>query len=505
MPRRGRWLYRHAIALALVALFAGLLPTAPAAADPQQLAAPAAMTISQRPTMAVVTWPAVPDAAGYAIDYDTSPSFITARNLTSPDTLAVLTGLDPSTSYYVRVAAVDGATNANGPWAPAATFTTGDREYSLAAPVLTASSDTSTSLTVEWSKVGPKLHYEVALGKDANTVTTTEQVTGLTAAFDKLEKTTKYYLSARAVGADGDPVTAWSAPVAFKTPESLPLRVGSYNIRNGTIKAGGGNWTKRRHAVADTVAGQHVAVLGLQEATWNLPGYPFGQYADLAHLLGRSWKSTTYVGNAGPEGTRIIYDGDEVTMLRQGYQRLAGSHDNGNWRYVSWAEFRQLSTGKRFFFVNTHLLEKQNKHDYNNRKSSAQQVVRVIERYNTENLPTIIVGDFNSHKFRNPENAPYDIITRAGYIDPLGNVDDWRGGPRGIAEKRINAELFTINEFKRKAMRGNYSTGVTLDQIFVTPMRVAEWETVARLDSSGRFIGTIPSDHNMIRATVYLP
>jgi hypothetical protein len=36
-------------------------------------------------------------------------------------------------------------------------------------------------------------------------------------------------------------------------------------------------------------------------------------------------------------------------------------------------------------------------------------------------------------------------------------------------------------------------------------MRVAEWETVARLDRSGRFIGTIPSDHNMIRLTVYLP
>ena len=505
MPKRGRWLLGHAVALAFLALFAGLLPAAPAAADPQQLAAPTSITISQRPTMAVVTWPAVSDAAGYAIDYDTSPSFVTARNLTSSETLAVLTGLDPSTSYYVRVAAVDGPTTAIGPWAPATSFTTGDREYSLPAPALTASSDTSTSLTVVWNKVGPRLHYEVALGTDANTVTSTQQVTGLATAFDKLAKSTKYYLSARAVTAGGEPVTAWSAPVAFKTPESLPLRVGSYNIRNGTIKAGGGNWTKRRQAVADTVAGQHVAVLGLQEATWNIKGYPSGQYADLAHLLGKAWKSTTYVGNAGPEGTRIIYDSDEVTMLRQGYQKLAGSHANGNWRYVSWAEFRQLSSGKRFFFVNTHFLPKQNSHDYNSRKSGAEQLVRIVERYNTEKLPTIIVGDFNSHKFRNPENAPYDIITRAGYIDPLDNIDDWRGGPRGIAEKRINANLFTINLFHRKVMKGNYSTGVMLDQIFVTPMRVSEWETVARLDSSGRFIGVIPSDHNMIRATVYLP
>ncbi len=154
MPRRGRWLLCHAVALVLLALFAGLLPAAPAVADPQQLAAPTSITISQRPTMAVVTWPAVSDAAGYAIDYDTGPSFVTARSLTSPETLAVLTGLDPSTSYYVRVAAVDGATNAIGPWAPATTFTTGDREYSMPAPVLSASSDTSTSLTVDSAPPG---------------------------------------------------------------------------------------------------------------------------------------------------------------------------------------------------------------------------------------------------------------------------------------------------------------------------------------------------------------
>jgi hypothetical protein len=36
-------------------------------------------------------------------------------------------------------------------------------------------------------------------------------------------------------------------------------------------------------------------------------------------------------------------------------------------------------------------------------------------------------------------------------------------------------------------------------------MRVSEYEVVAKLDGSGRFVGTIPSDHNMIRATIYLP
>jgi hypothetical protein len=47
--------------------------------------------------------------------------------------------------------------------------------------------------------------------------------------------------------------------------------------------------------------------------------------------------------------------------------------------------------------------------------------------------------------------------------------------------------------------------GSNLDYIFTTPMRTLEWETVLNLDSSGKLAGTIPSDHNMIRAKVLLP
>ena len=36
-------------------------------------------------------------------------------------------------------------------------------------------------------------------------------------------------------------------------------------------------------------------------------------------------------------------------------------------------------------------------------------------------------------------------------------------------------------------------------------MRVEEYEVVMKLDANGRFVGVIPSDHNLIRATVYLP
>jgi hypothetical protein len=47
--------------------------------------------------------------------------------------------------------------------------------------------------------------------------------------------------------------------------------------------------------------------------------------------------------------------------------------------------------------------------------------------------------------------------------------------------------------------------GSNMDYIFTTPMRTLEWETVLDLDSNGKLEGTIPSDHNMIVATVLLP
>ena len=36
-------------------------------------------------------------------------------------------------------------------------------------------------------------------------------------------------------------------------------------------------------------------------------------------------------------------------------------------------------------------------------------------------------------------------------------------------------------------------------------VQVPEWETVADLDKAGNLEGIIPSDHNMLRATVVLP
>jgi hypothetical protein len=98
-------------------------------------------------------------------------------------------------------------------------------------------------------------------------------------------------------------------------------------------------------------------------------------------------------------------------------------------------------------------------------------------------------------------------MTAAGFIDPLGNTykADMPSGS-ATAEKTVGAFYDSFNGFKRLAKaRNDYGNGTYLDYIFTSKMRVAEWRTVVRVDSAGNFVGTIPSDHNMIRATVVLP
>lgn len=463
------------------------------------------LAASQRPTMAVVSWQPVDGAQSYQVQRSLTSDFANVETTTALSSVVVLAGLVPDTTYYVRVAAASADPNAPPGWSAPLTFTTPVQRYPLTAPKITVGLATTTSLELTWTAPAGHLRYQVGVGTDPTALSISD--VSLTAhTLDGLKPATGYYLSIRALWLSGEVASDWSVPQLVSTPADAPLRVGSYNIRNAGLK-GGPRWGARREAVAQTIASQDVSVVGLQEANWtNVPGRRISQYRDLINLLGPTWQAAETAGNSGPEGTRIIFDSAKVKLLRSGYSKLAGTHRNGNWRYVSWAEFRALDTGKRFFFTDTHFLVGKNAKANQIRKSSANQLVSLIAKENPEKLPTLIVGDFNSHKFTNPDNAPHRIITEAGYLDPLDNIDDWRSTTeRGTAENRINAALFTANEYKRKAPRKWYTTGVMVDQIYVSPMRVVEWETVAKLDSAGRFVGVIPSDHNMIRVTVYLP
>jgi endonuclease/exonuclease/phosphatase family metal-dependent hydrolase len=310
---------------------------------------------------------------------------------------------------------------------------------------------------------------------------------------------------------------------------SQPLRVASYNIH--CSNCGGPSWQSRRGAVVATIKSRNLDVVGLQEAgqAWLKSGgrsIDLSQFEDLRNRLGGSWRLTdssrnncvksTTPTNCSPKyqgasrGTKIVYNSARVTMLASGSKRLPSA--GSALRYMAWAKFRQKSSGKQFMFASVHLEPKKDTGSSRKyatlRSREMAMTVATVKKHNPGRLPALIVGDFNSSRFAKPANGPYDVLVKAGYVDPLGaKARTTKSAPGAVVERRINTWLNSYNDYVRTA-KGNkaWKSGSHIDYIFTTRMRVSEFEVVANLNSAKKkFAGTIPSDHNMMRATVYLP
>jgi len=218
-----------------------------------------------------------------------------------------------------------------------------------------------------------------------------------------------------------------------------------------------------------------------------------------------SSSSCTVQDRGASQGTRILYNTSRLTLTASGSKMLP-SVAGENERYMAWAVLRQQNSGKSFFFVSQHL---QSGSEYTAlRREEAEVALAVIQAKNTAKLPVISVGDLNSTRFNSGGNTPYDVYVAGGFVDPLGGAyQTTTTAPGATVEKATNRRVSSWNDFLRK-VRGsdsNWVNGSNLDYILTTRMRVSEWETVVAMDANGNFIGRIPSDHNLIRATVHLP
>jgi endonuclease/exonuclease/phosphatase family metal-dependent hydrolase len=462
--------------------------SAPAAFAAEPVQPPSGIYVSARATLAAVSWDG--GAGGpYVVEVDTDSSFTTPAVTETRLEALVLTPLAPETTYYVRV-----RTEA-GPASAATSFTTPVAPFGEAAPTVELDSLTSTSITPRWTSSDEEgARYLVDLSATADFAKVRRrELDETTTTFGRLKADTTYYVRVRVMDAQARPLSDWSIVQSRPPAESLPLRLGSFNVLKSVEK----KWSERRPAVVRTIEDEQVDVIGLQEATKSRAGNGSRQYDDLMRALGDEWAMVNRDEVLG--GDRIVYNPATVEVVSQGYRALAGSNTLGIQRHVSWATFRQKANGKQFLFVNTHFEPRDGAKLTRIRASAARQLVAAITEANPDGLPMVVVGDFNSGGLRRPGNAVYQTIVNAGLKDPLRG----RAGDPGTAKKLIQANLKTFNDYQRKP-RWDADAPMS-DYMFVSPMRVAEWETVARLDRSGRFIGTIPSDHNMIRLTVYLP
>ncbi len=525
-------------AIAAAALLAGL--ATPALAADWASPTPSGLVQSAATSSSVtMTWNPVAKAQRYRLQISSSATMSNPTYQRSTDTTEVVDGLQPGRAYYlkVRVITSDGV-NRSAYSAAVKAWT------SFAVPTgLKATERNATSVTFDWAGVPNAPKYRIRIADNASlSGSTYHRFTPSDGTVTGLSASKTYYAQVRVITPDGLNLSSYSPSVTAKpdadggeaeppSTGSKPLTIASYNVRCANCYKGQNlerPWSERRGVVVAAILKQKPDVIGVQEASqgWIVSGgrkISLSQFEDLRNRLragGTPYEVTNphrnncadsetpadcrYQDRGASKGTKIFFNTATVKLISQGSKKLPQC-SGCNERYVAWAVLEQRSTGQQFFFAETHI--EHGASYYNLRKAQTEAMMAEVDRRRPARIPAFVVGDLNSTRYATPANAPYDEVISHGFIDPLGHTyKSPKISSKATAEKRIRAHYNSHNNFVRTVPHFQTNeNGSNLDYIFTTPMRTLEWETVLNLDSSGKLAGTIPSDHNMIRATVLLP
>jgi endonuclease/exonuclease/phosphatase family metal-dependent hydrolase len=204
------------------------------------------------------------------------------------------------------------------------------------------------------------------------------------------------------------------------------------------------------------------------------------RYAD-AYIL----YDPTVVAPEGPGGHFILdHDLSGLPGLPQ---------HGGAGRYAAYQAFRVNQTGATLLFVSTHLANPRGRSWDDVRGVETTSLVQQATAYAKIMGVAAIVytGDFNSfpHEFERTDE-PGDVLRAAGYLDGIQ-----------VAQTLVNAQYDSINGLFRTPPRGRGSA----DHVFVSAgVGVQSWQELMHV-SNGKFVGTIPSDHNPVAADIDIP
>ena len=178
-----------------------------------------------------------------------------------------------------------------------------------------------------------------------------------------------------------------------KSKKYSELKVMSYNIRLGVGKDGTNSWEFRSPATIAMLESQKPDVFGVQEA------YEF-QIKFIEEFC-NEYKSVGVGRDDGKkkgEYTSIFWNKKTVSMLKWGTFWLSETPERPSmgWdahyrRTATWALMKDKETGRKFYFVNTHLDNK----GIEARKNSLKLIVDRIESINPQGYPMVLTGDFN--------------------------------------------------------------------------------------------------------------
>jgi endonuclease/exonuclease/phosphatase family metal-dependent hydrolase len=506
------------LGLALVAAPAGVATVAHAAS----YAKPSGLSATVSANAVGLRWKAVKNAPAYRVQFSTKSDMKTFKTKDVVGTYLAWTNLDPSpsarsprlkpsTTYYFRVKVIS-LTKVNlTSYGPKLKVKTASAKAmpELAPVALKSSVQSTTSSYISWSSRGPGVLYRIRYGTSsklpigksrlASSSTPTTVLKGLVSG-------TKYYYKVRVLSTSGAYLSNYSKTSSFtvsKTYSSPAIKVATYNVCSVACETGVHVWSERKAAVIANLAAQSPDIVALQEMDRSL-------LADLLDGLraasSRPYMTTDPPSRGGSGTTKLAYDTSRFSMEASEHGSVAlTAGESGTKKWAVWAILTDKLSGKKLFVVSNHLVAGVAWQEL--RKVQTAEILDLVTAKNPDKLPVVIAGDFNSGRDYKPSNYVYDVLSAAGYREPLGNTNNsWTPARTASAEHRANLDYNTFNNFDAYAPRSKYDNGSAIDYIWHSPkVRVAAAAVVVDVDSAGRFVGVIPSDHNMLTAIVHLP
>ena len=175
--------------------------------------------------------------------------------------------------------------------------------------------------------------------------------------------------------------------------KSGEITVISYNIRMGAAKDGTNSWEYRYPASAMMITDQAPDVFGVQEAYDYQVKY-LNDYCKGYKSVGAGREN----GKTKGEHMSIFYNKKNISLLKWGTYWLSETPETPSmgWdaackRTATWTLMKDKRTGRKFYYVNTHL-------DHVGKEAQKNGLKLIVERIkamNKEGYPMILTGDFN--------------------------------------------------------------------------------------------------------------
>lgn len=221
------------------------------------------------------------------------------------------------------------------------------------------------------------------------------------------------------------------AGVQARKKGPVQIKVMSYNIRFGSAKDGDNAWENRKPGTPRMLEDQAPDIFGVQEALDYQIGYILEncpQYK--SYGIGRE------DGVSQGEHMSIFWNKKRIKLLKCGTFWLSETPEEPSkgWdaacrRTATWTLMKDRQSGKKFYYVNTHLDHR----GWEARKNGLALIVERIAAMNPKGYPMILTGDFNMRpqrpEFEDLKKVMKDARVTARTTDTGYTFSGWKINP----------------------------------------------------------------------------